>query len=66
MGGSAMTEVYTSVVLFKNMGIVYFNGTLAYIAEVNDQFQQDMIGNRMRSIKEAQEKYPLISKKPDL
>lgn len=61
VGGSAMTDAYTTVLRRGNTWFVFFDGRFAYKVNIDDKtFYEDMKNRRLRSVKEAQECYNLI------
>ena len=61
MGGTAMTDAYTTVLRRGNSWFVFFGGRFAYKVTNNDKvFKEDMKNKQLRSVKEAQERYNLI------
>lgn len=52
-GGMAITEAYTTVILYKPLDIyaVYFDGDFAYyVLNPNEQFYHDLMGHKMASV----------------
>lgn len=61
MGGDAMTDAYTTVLRRGKTWFVFFGGKFAYKVSIDDKvFYEDMKNRRLRSVKEAQERYNLI------
>lgn len=61
VGGTAMTNAYTTILRLGNIWFVFFDGKFAYKVSIDDEvFYEDMKDRNLRSIKEAQERYNLI------
>ena len=55
VGGSAMTEAYTTVIVANSVYYVYFDGRIAYKVEnPTAMFFEDLRNHRLRSVKESQ------------
>ena len=62
MGGAAMTNAYTIVVIYKHVtACVYFEGRFAYAVEgcIPEEFWQDLRASRMPSVADAIKKYQI-------
>ncbi|PRY38492.1 hypothetical protein CLV58_109219 [Spirosoma oryzae] len=58
MGGSAITQAYTTVIVCKQQAVVYFGGRKAYrVDQMNQNFADDLKNHRMASCKRAAERY---------
>lgn len=61
VGGTAMTNAYTTILRRGNIWFVFFGGKFAYKVSIDDEvFYKDMKDRNIYSVKEAQERYKLI------
>lgn len=60
LGGCAMTEAYTTVIIERNSGIygVFFDESFAYMTDqVTPEFLEDLQKRNMKSVSEAKKYY---------
>lgn len=59
IGGSAMTQAYTTVILLQDRAYIYFGGDFCYSCKIDEQFLEFLKTRSMPGVHE-QKRYPLL------